>query len=160
MDALGPYYTLIVTNKTELKTFQKIPETQMTINSSYTVRSHGTNVRYKITCACRTKKKIIQESDPCYLLSPGSRPTGSLKHHALPTSCALPPTYTCHTVPTQFFALKNLVCGSHSKETILSLSYTLQPKHLLFQKFLEDHIPDETHPLLQSVRPELRTPAN
>lgn len=47
MDALGPYYTLIATNKMELKTLQKIPETQMTINSSYTVSSHGTNVRYK-----------------------------------------------------------------------------------------------------------------
>lgn len=28
MDALGPYYTLIATNKMELKTLQKIPETQ------------------------------------------------------------------------------------------------------------------------------------
>lgn len=70
---------------------------------------------------------------------------GSWKHHALPTSCALPPTHTCHTIPTQFFALKNSVCGSHSKETILPLSYTLQPKHLLSQKSLEDHIPGESH---------------
>lgn len=139
MDALGPYYTLIATNKMELKTLQKIPETQMIINSFFTVSSHGTNVRYKITCVCKTKKKkkTVQESDHCYLLSPGSRPMGSWKRHALPMFCALPPTYTCHTVSTQFFALKNLVCGSYSKETILPPSYTLCLNISFFRNLLK-----------------------